>query len=299
MAQYSWSNCPDDVRTQVEHLSSRILQLLPGNVVGIYLHGSLATACFNPGRSDIDLLVITHSPTPAELKPVLARLLLDLSRHPAPIEIHFIRGSQLLPWRYPTPFDFHYSEGWRERFEAGLRSGSWHGCTDPAQADEDLGAHVMLTRRRGLCLSGVGIQDVFPEVPPGDYIDSILGDVLSDVYGLNSTFDNPVSIILNACRTLAYLRNGEVLSKDEGGDWALRNLPQEYHALVNRSLGAYRCGNGDDKFLKEQSAQLANFLREQITCMAHLHPSGEPPSSGPASRIGTPSIHEERTFHRN
>lgn len=274
MAQYSWNDCPDDVHLQVEHLSYRVFQLLPGNVTGVYLHGSLATGCFNPERSDIDLLVITHSPTPAEVKPALARLLLELSRHPAPVEIHFIRGSQLRPWRYPTPFDFHYSEGWRDRFEAELRSGSWHSCMDPGQVDEDLGAHVMITRQRGVCLYGRGIQEVFPEVPPKDYIDSILGDVLSDVYGLNSTFDNPVSIILNACRTLAYLKNGEVLSKDEGGDWALRNLPQEYHEVIHQSLDAYRFSNGDDSFSKEQLARFATFLRKEITQLAHLHTFG-------------------------
>jgi len=28
------------------------------NLVGIYLHGSLAMGCFNPGKSDVDLLVV-------------------------------------------------------------------------------------------------------------------------------------------------------------------------------------------------------------------------------------------------
>ncbi|MGN7761522.1 nucleotidyltransferase domain-containing protein [Paenibacillus sp. 22594] len=31
---------------------------LKGNLLGIYLHGSLAMGCFNPLKSDVDFLVV-------------------------------------------------------------------------------------------------------------------------------------------------------------------------------------------------------------------------------------------------
>ncbi len=293
MMQYHWNTCPVTVREQTERLFARIFQLFPGNVVGIYLHGSLAMGCFNPQRSDLDLLVITHAPTPGTVKPDLARMLLELSLDPAPIEIHFIQQSQLKPWQYPTPFDFHYSEGWRDRFEVELRSGGWHIFTNPEQADEDLGAHGTVTRQRGICLYGESISVVFPEVPAKDYIDTILGDVLSDEYGLDSTFENPTTVILNACRTLAYLKTGEVLSKDEGGDWALWNLPEEYHAVVLKALCTYRSTDRGYSHTKESLHRFSAFMREQIAHMGHLRPFGEPPKLDPVIPVGSHYAQDE------
>ncbi|MDQ0195648.1 nucleotidyltransferase domain-containing protein [Paenibacillus wynnii] len=34
------------------------LKELSGNLLGIYLHGSLAMGCFNPLKSDIDFLIV-------------------------------------------------------------------------------------------------------------------------------------------------------------------------------------------------------------------------------------------------
>jgi len=282
MTQYHWNTCPADVCEQTDCLFSGIFQLIPENVVGIYLHGSLAMGCFNLQHSDLDLLVVTHSPIPDAAKPDLAHLFLEISLKPVPIEIHFIQQARLQPWQYPTPFDFHYSEGWRDRFEVELQSGRWHIFTNPEQADEDLGAHTLVTRQRGVCLYGANISVVFPEVPAKDYIDSILGDVLSDEYGLNSTFENPTTVILNACRTLAYLKTGEILSKDEGGDWALWNLPEEYHAVVLKALCTYRSGDRIYNHTKESLHRFAAFMRKQIAHMGHLRPFGEPPTLEPA-----------------
>jgi predicted nucleotidyltransferase len=39
---------------------SKLSEMLGSNLVGVYLHGSLAMGCFNPHASDIDVLVITQ-----------------------------------------------------------------------------------------------------------------------------------------------------------------------------------------------------------------------------------------------
>ncbi|SHE36805.1 Nucleotidyltransferase domain-containing protein [Caldanaerobius fijiensis DSM 17918] len=58
MAQYSWFNCPENVHNQINGLLKDVKCCLKDNMVGIYLHGSLAMGCFNPEISDIDILVI-------------------------------------------------------------------------------------------------------------------------------------------------------------------------------------------------------------------------------------------------
>ena len=37
-------------------------EILRENIVGVYLHGSLAMGCFNPKRSDTDLIIVVNEP---------------------------------------------------------------------------------------------------------------------------------------------------------------------------------------------------------------------------------------------
>src|SRR5687767_11788157 len=99
MSRFGWQNCRADVKEQISHLISGFRMHLAENLSGVYLHGSLATGCFNPLRSDIDILVVTRAKIPVETKRSLARLILDVSRQPAPIEISFLTFGDLHPWR--------------------------------------------------------------------------------------------------------------------------------------------------------------------------------------------------------
>ena len=46
-------------------------------------------------------------------------------------------------------------------------------------------------------------------------------------------------LTLNLARVLAYKEEKLVLSKKEGGDWALRHLPSEYHPLIMDAMREY------------------------------------------------------------
>jgi streptomycin 3"-adenylyltransferase len=121
-----WNNCPDETKGQVQHLLAELTKQLEGNLIGIYLHGSLALGCFNPSSSDIDLLVVTERKIPLPTKKALVQILLTISGVPHPIEISFLCQGNLTSWMYPTPFELHYSEAWRERFSQDLTSGNWN-----------------------------------------------------------------------------------------------------------------------------------------------------------------------------
>jgi streptomycin 3"-adenylyltransferase len=221
------------IKTQVEQLTYGVRDLLRDNLLGIYLHGSLAMGCFSPGQSDLDVLVIICDGMAMETKRGVGALLLGLSKNPAPIEISFLREADMQPWRYPTPFDLHYSELWREHVTRDLESGIWPAWRAPQRGDPDLAAHITVTRQRGVCLYGMSISSVFPAVPRSDYIDSVMKDVDE---ALSAIHENPVYAVLNACRTLAFLCDGHVMSKDEGGAWALQHLPPELHGVVMIAL---------------------------------------------------------------
>jgi len=46
-------------------------------------------------------------------------------------------------------------------------------------------------------------------------------------------------LTLNLARVLAYKEEGLVLSKAEGGEWALHHLPAQYKPLITSALAAY------------------------------------------------------------
>ncbi|HET9999488.1 MAG TPA: aminoglycoside adenylyltransferase domain-containing protein [Ktedonobacteraceae bacterium] len=262
MTQYSQTTCPEPVRTQINNLVATFQQMLSSNLVGIYLHGSLAIGCFNPQRSDIDLLVVTRNGMAVETKRDVVQYLLANSLSPSPLEISFLVQKDIHPFQHPLPYDLHYSESWRERYTRALADGTWN---DEKKYDNDLSAHLTITHVRGICLDGEPIDKVFPPVPPVHYTASILGD-FKDANAQRQQM--PVYFTLNSCRVLAYLREGYICSKDEGGAWGLQTLPAELHAVVKQALEAYRGNLPDTPFDEAALTRFAHYMEYSIkpTC---------------------------------
>jgi predicted nucleotidyltransferase len=261
MPEYGWPDCPAVIRAQVEAFVHAIQEMLGDNLVGIYLHGSLAMGCFNPARSDLDLLVVTRQGMPVEIKRRVAELLLQHSGAPRPIEITFLREADLDRWQYPTPFDLHYSEDWRHQTEEQLESGAWRTWNDGQRQDPDLAAHVTITRARGIVLAGAPIERVFPPVPCEQYVASIVGDIQDAGEQIAGA---PVYYVLNLCRVYAYLREGQICSKAEGGAWAISVLPEQFRAVVAEALAAYRERAGDEGFCSAALDEFAAYMVGQI-----------------------------------
>jgi predicted nucleotidyltransferase len=236
MPQYGWDNAPQRVRRQVLALVTGLQEALGDELVGVYLHGSLAMGCFNPQRSDLDVLALTHGRLVPEARPRLARLLLRASGVPNGIEISVLNQADLYPWHHPAPYEFHYSEDWRDRTQARLDHCFWPEVEAPP-TDPDLAAHVTLARARGVTLWGQPVADALPEVPPADYADSILEDFH---WGRDLLGVNPVYFVLNTCRVRAFLEQGLLVSKDEGGEWGLRHLPARHRPVIRQALRLYR-----------------------------------------------------------
>ena len=193
--------------------------------------------CFHPAGSDVDLLAVTErDPSDGEKRVFLSSLLLLSRETPcAGIETSVVlRRDCLLP-RHPVPFVFHFSEShraWAERDPEGFIR-SMRG------EDRDLAAHFAVTRARGMALFGDPPRKVFGEISREDYADAILYDVESAPEEIGG---HPVYLTLNLCRGLAFLREGLILSKAEGGAWGLSHLPEAYSPRIRAALEAYRAG---------------------------------------------------------
>lgn len=227
---------PLEVRQQLDHFTRSLCEIEGDHLIGVYLHGSLALGCYQPGRSDLDLLVLVDEPPAPSQQRAWAQQLLSSSGAPAPIEISFLHRSQYSPWRHPAPFSFHFSEEWRERTEQALQTTPcpdwhWQPATDP-----DLAAHLTVTRQRGLRLAGAPVVEALPALPWSDYLDSIGADL---AWASARAADNPVYLALNACRVLAAVEGGLVLSKIEGVHWARAQLPAELAAVAAQAAAIY------------------------------------------------------------
>jgi streptomycin 3"-adenylyltransferase len=209
--------------------------------------------CFNPRSSDVDLLIVTHGSMAAETKRRIAESLLRLSKGPAPLEVTFLTKESLKHWRHPSPYDFHFSEDWRAKHEQILQRGEWPRWPGAQGEDSHVAVSVTMARERGITLFGASAHSTLPQVPERDFVAAILAHRQWVRERMNQL---PAYAVLNHCRTLAYLREKQVLSKPAGGVWALATLPEQYHDLIAQALEQYAGGQGKAFDTK----RLAQFL---------------------------------------
>ena len=261
IAQYEWTSCPESVRNQMQNVLYALQAAIRDDLIGVYLHGSLALGCFNPEQSDVDLLAVTQTRMSTETKRFVAELLLRSSTSPAPIEISFLLKKYLDVWQYPTLFDFHYSEDWRDRYIKELSSGKWRDWNKTVQEDPDLAAHITVVLKRGICLYGRPVDETFCSVPEEDYIASIVEDFR---WGRKRIAQHPRNFILNACRVCMYLSEDQVCSKDEAATWALLALNEDFKGLVEQALEVYRGDREEEHFDVMLLDKFAGYVAKEI-----------------------------------
>jgi predicted nucleotidyltransferase len=220
---------------QVALLVDGVRDVLWGDLVGAYLHGSAVLGGFRPD-SDIDVIVVSARRTTTDEKRRLVDLLLSSSgkraslRPGRPVELDVVVESEIRRWRYPPTFDFHYSDLWRERFERGELE-PW-----TSTANRDLASAVTMVLLGDKALAGPPPAQVFDPVPRGDYVDAIMRDV--------GTVDEFLpwdarNVVLTLPRIWSAVATDAVHSKESAADWALPRLPEEHRAVLELARAAY------------------------------------------------------------
>lgn len=242
----------------INEFVNRSKVILKENLVGIYLHGSSVMGCFNPEKSDIDLIIVVDDKMSDATKKTYMDMVVVLNSYaPAKgIEMSIVRKEACDPFVYPTPFELHFSamhlKWYRDNPEDYILK--MNGT------DKDLAAHFTIIRKRGKCLYGLPIEDAFAEVPKADYMDSIWNDIAEAPEEIT---ENTMYLTLNLARVLAFAKDGLVLSKKEGGEWGLKNVPEEYHSLIENALSEYG-SSVVPQYDKERSVKYAEYMLESI-----------------------------------
>ncbi len=228
-----------DAEQLMQVIKDRYHSILQDNLLGIYLHGSLAAGCFQWERGDIDFLVVARRPLAVEKKIALVETLYSLSPEapPAGFEMSVILEKYCRNIPYPIPYELHFSNAWKRDYERDAQG----FCSRMHGEDPDLTAHILNLHAHGTAVHGPGIPRVFDQVKREDALRAIRFDVDDAESHLH---ENPVYFVLNLARAVAYCRENAVLSKKEGGEWALRHMSTDHQRVIQAALNAYETGLG-------------------------------------------------------
>jgi streptomycin 3"-adenylyltransferase len=250
---------PDEIDALLKSIIQDLKQILAAELIGVYLHGSLAMGRFNPKSSDVDLLILVDGKISTAAKRKIAKSLIMASEKAPPkgIELSIVTLEAVQEFKYPTPFEFHFSTFWKDRYVADAVD------LEEQRFDPDLAAHFMMTLSRGICLFGRPIKDAFREIPTEYFLRSILADAHEI---LENIIDDPVYGVLNLCRVMAYVRAKQLTSKVEGGEWGLKHVEQQYTALIRKALDAYENQNSaESSWDKTDLENFAQYMSRVLT----------------------------------
>lgn len=233
----SYHNYDCNIKEYIDGFVSLLKKHLGENLKGIYLHGSLAMGSLYPPKSDIDIIAVVYHNLPPEQAEGLN---VDIAHYNKKrpiygyIEFCLINADTAGDVPDKIPYILHYSSSWHERILSG------EVVYVDNMTDIDLSAHLTVLKNRGICLYGGAIDEVFGEVNWDAFVFAVTDD-LKWIIDDENICESPYYAILNICRVLQILtdKNNRCLSKDEGGQWGLVNLPAEYRELIQKALDAY------------------------------------------------------------
>ena len=216
---------PPDVEQYLDRVVSALRDYLGPDLIGVYLHGSLAMGAFTPGRSDIDMLAVCAAPLSPDRSTALGEVLDALPRPTSGGDLEFSLIAEAAVWAASAApaFELHVST----HDEPSVVEGH------DRLGDEDLALHFAMTRRRGRSLFGPDPVEMFAEPDRALLISAMRGDIewahSSGSAGWGG-HDQPEAAsmayqVLNGARCLRFLETGDLGSKAEGAAWLERSAP--------------------------------------------------------------------------
>lgn len=221
-----------DIPGMLDALLSGTREILCGNLVAVYLRGSLALGDFDPAASDLDFFAITERRVSDTEFASLAALHTHLDH---------------LPNRYAAELEGPYIDrAAARRFQPGQRHPtigrgealSWH----------EHGYNWVLerwaVREHGLTLLGPTPKTLIDPVTPDDIRAAVRLRLPDWAVWASQPDDDPewllplahkAYVVETMCRALCTLSTGALSSKPQAVAWALANLPEPWRTTVERS----------------------------------------------------------------
>ncbi len=243
----------------IERLINELSSILAGDLVGIFLYGSLVSGDFDIAISDIDLVVVLKADLDERQFQLLRRMHTRVvSDHPEwnnRLELAYISRRALKTFRVATSTIGIISPG--EPFHL-------------IQAGDDWLISWYDLRENGIALLGPPIKSIIDPIPRDAWLDAVHEHIdayrhtVKDVADIKSLS----YIVLTVARGIYTLVHGQAASKVTAAAWAQKNFPH-WSDLIARAL-QWRLGAGTDSPAIEQAraegAAYVDDMLSQGTC---------------------------------
>jgi hypothetical protein len=214
-------------------MAADLAAIADDRLVAVYLHGSAVLGGWVPGRSDIDVLIVTTNDIDEATLDAIVHAI--VSARPerqtgewpaAKLEVSIVTAAAAGDPRPPWPYLRHVVTDPNGTARV-IRAHQGHG-------DRDLLMHYVACRVAGYAAFGPPPRDVIGPIARADIL-TYLADELS--WGLANAPERYG--VLNACRARLYLTDGVMVSKMAGGEAALqrRTGPAD---VITRALAQQR-----------------------------------------------------------
>ncbi len=245
-----------DINILMKQVNDWIAHILKDNYVGVYFHGSLRLGSFNPHKSDLDFIVVVKEKMDAKTKELIwDKLLEQVGLFPEKgFEFSAVLAENCINIKHPVAYELHGSGAWIDRYKADKST----VINDDRKVDPDLASHFRVINVPNDAMDfGKPSKEVFAEVPREYVIDSNYQDTLECAEDI---IRHPLYCVLNLCRFCALLRDDLILSKYDGGKWALEHLHTAYQDVIKLAMEDYR----SDTDAVYNNARLKGFAKEAI-----------------------------------
>lgn len=221
-----------------QRIAANLDAVAGGRLVAVYLHGSAVLGDWIPGRSDVDVLIVTADDTSETTAESMTGAI--TSGEPEPltgewpeptVETSIVTAAAARDPGPPWPFLRHVVMDPVEPTRV-VRP-------DEGQGDRDLLMHYVACRGAGYPAFGPPPRDLIGPIRRADIL-AYLADELS--WGLANAPERYA--VLNACRARLYLTDRTFVSKIAGGEAALRDSTGPAN-LISRALAQQRATQPD------------------------------------------------------
>jgi hypothetical protein len=228
------NDLPDPVRILCEAFVTRLKDIIPANLHGVYLYGAAVFPDAGPVQ-DVDCFVILKTPLSKTERDELLSLHEEMTADYPPL------GAEL-----DTYFILH---------EEAVRQDSPTHQLRPAIRDYSWALHCAhIQAKKYLTLFGPEPKGIFPR-PTADRIVAALGNELAFI---NANFKYPDYCVLNLCRIMYSLKSSDVVvSKRFSGKWAAEQYAQ-WADLITAAGHSYD-GTASEAELEKLNSELAVF----------------------------------------
>lgn len=220
----------DDINSFLQIFLDNVRGVLGDYFTGMYLHGSLAGGDFDPGRSDIDFLVVTSEKLPVNLVSSLEAM------HSHIYESGLKWAKELNGAYIPLDAVRVYSPGGPE---CPLVNKKEFLVARP-DIDWVIISHLLYTG--GVVIAGPPLQSIIGPVRPDELKEAAL-KLLRDNWTpwlSNPTLFDGIGyqpyVVLAMCRALYTIVHGTVVSKRLSAKWVIDKSDKKWTELINQAM---------------------------------------------------------------